>query len=425
MAAAYTKRERAMDVLWQRSHTLTEGLVTEEGARLRVLYPGTANHRAGPDFRGAVIATESGERILGDVELHISAPDWYSHGHQDDAGYNGVVLHVVLWPKGSTASRQRSGISTPIASIAGVSDTLKHAREQPPEGPVSGLESMDRDALAETLGRAGDERFRARSRGFEMELDSGNPDQVLYRALMESLGYASNRRPFLELAGRVPFASLVPLRGEPASTRAVAARAVLTAASGLLGCVRPAAEAKELRRLDAAYRRTCRSKSGAGRPYPQPHRRRPIALEQWALFRVRPSNHPVRRIAGAAVLVDRFLEAGPVRSLESGVRSGSPRSLAKRLEAPGSIGSGRSSDMVVNVVLPFFSAYAGLQRAGGLEERCSQLYRTCPKLADNESTREMKRILGPAAVKAAVTGAREQQGLIQLHREMTARPVSL
>ena len=97
MAAAYTKRERAMDVLWQRSHTLAEGLVTEEGARLRVLYPGTANHRAGPDFRGAVIATESGERILGDVELHISAPDWYSHGHQDDAGYNGVVLHVVLW----------------------------------------------------------------------------------------------------------------------------------------------------------------------------------------------------------------------------------------------------------------------------------------------------------------------------------------
>ena len=132
MAAAHTKRERAMDVLWQRSHTLTEGLVTEEGARLRVLYPGTANHWAGPDFRGAVIATESGERILGDVELHISAPDWYSHGHQDDAGYNGVVLHVVLWPKGSTASRQRSGISTPIASIAGVSDTLKHAREQPP-----------------------------------------------------------------------------------------------------------------------------------------------------------------------------------------------------------------------------------------------------------------------------------------------------
>ena len=80
--------------------------------------------------------------------------------------------------------------------------------------------------------------------------------------------------------------------------------------------------------------------------------------------------------------------------------------------------------MVVNVVLPFFSAYAGLQRAGGLEERCSQLYRACPKLADNESTREMMRLLGTDAVKAAVAGAREQQGLVQLHREMTTRPAS-
>ena len=403
-----------MGVLWGRAHTLSDGLVTEDGRRLRVLYPGTPNRRAGPDFRGAVLADEAGERIVGDVELHLSAPDWYSHGHHRDPGYNGVVLHVVLWPRGRRSTGQRSGVRAPIASIAGLSDALEQAPERPPEGLPPGLDAMDRESLAEALGRAGDKKFRARSRGFRMEMDADDPDEVLYRALMESLGYASNRGPFLELARRVPFASLVPLRCEPPSTRASAARAVLTAASGLLDYVRPEAEARALRRLDAAFRRGC----PAGEPSGS-RRVRPMARERWALFRVRPSNHPVRRMAGAAVLVERFLESGPARSLEAAVLDGSARSLAGRLTAPGSIGAGRAADMVVNVVLPFFDAYGEMRGDQGLSDRCSRLYGGHPKLSDNESTREMARLLGREAVRAAVSGAREQQGLVHLHRGLS------
>ncbi|MCH9011204.1 MAG: DUF2851 family protein, partial [Chloroflexi bacterium] len=119
--------ERALEVLWQRAHTLAEGLVTEEGRRIRVLYPGRVNRRAGPDFRDAVIATESGERIVGDVELHLSAPEWYAHRHDIDPNYNGVVLHVVLWPKGEKVSRQRSRMEVPVASVAGVAHGVEGA----------------------------------------------------------------------------------------------------------------------------------------------------------------------------------------------------------------------------------------------------------------------------------------------------------
>ena len=88
--------ERALSTLWRRSPSLSEGLTTQDGRRLRVLYAGRSNPREGPDFLDARLAAESGEVITGDVELHVRAPDWYSHGHHLDPNYNGVVLHVVL-----------------------------------------------------------------------------------------------------------------------------------------------------------------------------------------------------------------------------------------------------------------------------------------------------------------------------------------
>ena len=101
--------ERALAVLWQKAHTLPDGLMTEDGKRFRVIYPGRVNSRAGPDFHDAIIATEDGDQITGDVELHLNAPDWHSHHHDTDPNYNGVILHVVLRPKHRMTSRQQSG----------------------------------------------------------------------------------------------------------------------------------------------------------------------------------------------------------------------------------------------------------------------------------------------------------------------------
>ena len=51
--------EKALAVLWQRAHALPEGLVTQDGRRLKVIYPGRPNHRAGPDFHDAIIADDA------------------------------------------------------------------------------------------------------------------------------------------------------------------------------------------------------------------------------------------------------------------------------------------------------------------------------------------------------------------------------
>ena len=117
-------------------------------------------------------------------------------------------------------------------------------------------------------------------------------------------------------------------------------------------------------------------------------------------------------------MADRFIDSGPAQGLESDVRNLSPGRLTKSLVVPKAIGAGRAADMVVNVLLPFFGAYAGFRGSWQLYERCTELYRAYPRLADNEVTREMRRLLGDEAVATAIAGAREQQGLMHVYRRI-------
>ena len=72
---------------------------TRSGRRLAVRFAGRWNRGAGPDFRDAVIELD-GEPRVGDVEVHLYREDWWRHGHDADAGYDRVVLHVVLFGGG-------------------------------------------------------------------------------------------------------------------------------------------------------------------------------------------------------------------------------------------------------------------------------------------------------------------------------------
>lgn len=394
--------ERALAVLWQKAHALPDGLMTEDGKRFHVVYPGRANSRAGPDFHDAIIATEDGNQITGDVELHLNAPDWHSHHHDTDPNYNGVILHVVLRPKHRTTSRQQSGIDAPVASLASHVPHLERM-EITPGYSLPHLQAMDEQSLWHLLDRAGEKRFLARSRGFTLELEGNDADQVLYRAIMEALGYASNRRSFRELAERVPISSLTRLRGEPAATRLLAFKAALIGASGLLSLVRPVEEARELRRLCKRLPRT-----------------RGMSPKQWKMFRVRPTNHPLVRLLGAAHLMERFIQTGLVRGMARDIEEGNAKSLSNRLTIRPFIGQSRARDMAVNVVLPFMHAYGGISRSPALPERCFELYDAFPKLSDNEITREMARLLSSDATPISVTGARRQQGLIHLYKSLAA-----
>ena len=389
--------ERALAVLWSRSHSLAEGLLTEEGRRLRVVYPGRPSSRAGPDFVDAVIETEDGRTVKGDVEIHLNAPDWYAHRHHSDPNYNGVVLHVVPRSKGGVSTRQESGSRAPVASIAGVVPLLEQQEAPGPLVPPAVTHTDDR-AIGRELDRAGDERFLAKSKGFALELGEGDADQTLYSALMDAAGYSSNRKPFRELAKRVPLSLLCSLQREPPTTRLLSIEAMLIGGAGLISYLRSPEEEALVRALLRHLPRT-----------------RPIPTAEWNLFRVRPANHPVVRIMGMARLVDRYVENGLLRGLVAEVMVSSARHLLNRMTLRPFIGKGRAGDMIINVVPPLLHAYGGVSRSGELRRTCADLYCSFPKLAENEITREMRRLLPQAEVAGVVTNARRQQGLMRLY----------
>ncbi len=385
--------EEAVAELWQNADRLASGLVTQDGRRLKVLYPGRRNGSAGPDFRDCVLSTESGDIVVGDVEVHVTERGWSAHGHHVDSNYNGVVLHVVLAPSSSgTTTTLESRAEAPVAAIGVPSrqEGSEAERISQSDGNVSP------STIHKKLDRAGDDRFRSKADGYAMEIEAVDAEEVLYAGIMEALGYSANRRPFAALAARVPMAGLRALRDEPPGTRLLAIRAMLLSAAGLMGSVGPE-DAERFRGVLASLPKVNRID------------------EPWKTSRVRPVNHPVRRIEGAAVLVERALDEGLMPALAGAARRGTHRQVIDRLTAAPYIGEGRARDIAVNIVLPFLYAWGGLTRDRELRSAGLETFRRMPGLAENEITREMKRLL-PSEVDTR--GARRQQGLIHLYKHM-------
>ena len=401
-APHWKNSESALADLWQRAAGLPAPLVSQDGRRFRVIYPGRRSSRAGPDFRDAILRGGDGRRVVGDVELHLRAPDWYSHNHHTDPNYNGVVLHVVLRPKQGTDTRSRAGGSIPVVGLEAQAGPLESAGDAPPALLPRVGEATNPQELAEVLAAAGDERFLQRSAAFGLQLETGDPDQVIYTALMEALGYSANRRPFRTLAALSPYARLAALRSEPASSRLLALEAALVGASGLLPRVEPSGRRELMKRTRALARVA-----------------RPMSAGDWTHFRVRPTNHPVRRILGAACILERYLDSGLARGLQADADGGDTALLARRLAAPPFVGQSRARDIVVNVALPFLHAFAGAARDRERRAACLRMYAAHPKLSENEITREAMRML-PDWGGRAVRGARRQQGLMQLYERMTS-----
>ena len=397
--AAYS--ESALSALWSRAHTLADALITEGGKRMRVIYPGRPSARAGPDFRDAVLLQEDGSALTGDVELHTTAPGWYTHGHHSDPNYNGVVLHVVFSPKGQHSTSQQSGAQAPVVALEAVAHNLDTNTDSTPT--LSSLEALRHSTdIASALDAAGDARFLAKSHGFTLEIEEFGSEQTLYAGIMESLGYASNREPFRILAQHVLYETLAILRNEPPTTRLLALKAMLLGASGLMHLVEETEDRTQLRRLRKRLPQT-----------------RSLSKGDWHLFRVRPANHPVRRIIGASKLIDDCLDTGLAKDFACELLQGGNRSLTARLERPPHIGRSRARDMLVNVALPFLHAHARSSGAGALANAALEAYASAPKLQENEITREMRRLCD--IDRSVKLSARRQQGLIHLYKALVQR----
>ena len=443
--------ERLLVKLWIERATREKSFRAGDGRRFRVIYPGRIGTTAGPDLRGVVLEEEGVGLVRGDVEVHVQRGDWAAHGHGRDPRYNGVVLHVVAG-EDTGFTTLHNGARVPLVSMEPLLRKGGSAGRDPDLWPLLGTHGYvpPRSAveMAVLLDAAGGSRFLGKCRGFRALLEEEGPDQVLYASLMDALGYSQNREPFRELARRATYGLLArAVLERPPWERSAIIEGILLTTAGFMPS-------------EGTSPRRGRFAAASGRL---------MGLDRWHLFRVRPQNHPRRRIQGFARVLDVYLPppvdgrlpwagkglvagmvalvSAPTDLIQKGGRSraleaalsvdGAPlpeRAVPYPGGAAAAIGRARARDMAVNCVLPFVHALTQREGDDRLARLCLRVYWEFPSLQENELTREMRRQLlhpggrsgrpGAGNWSKLVCSARRQQGLLHLHHLMTSPRVA-
>lgn len=398
---------------WAAVRALRDPLTTQEGEQLRVVSPGVRNGGPGPDFLRAVLRSERGRLVRGDVELHRASSAWRLHGHGRDPGYDRVVLHVVGRDDEGLPTQLSNGARVPVLVLSG--PVLEQGRESSLSCCPKGGAMKAGAGVAGVLETQGWLRFQARVRRWARLLDRGQSDQLLYQAVMEGLGYQQNRTPFLRLALALPWEALqgalasCPLESTGPALLLGSAGYLEPALGGPLPLLRESTEAVRARW--------------------QAFGRRPLlGIGDWRTAGVRPGAQPWVRLAGAGVLLARWGRRGPLAFLTElplgkGVgdlrRAFSVPAAEAGLSLPGSlIGAGRADVLALNVALPFLGAW--WQRAGDTRRwlAVADLYRSYPAL---EADNVIRRMTGALGLQGQRLRGCQQQGLHHLYRRYCLR----
>ncbi len=419
--------EREIAKVWQQQWLPREGLVTESGAPLSVIYPGRVNDDRGADFRDAVIVTPSG-LMKGDVEIHNKSSDWRAHQHHRDACYNRVILHVVRQHDAKMVTSLQNGQVVPVLVLGkylqippSQAGDLGYAPNKVPCYKTA--QYRDTDTIGRFLERAGEERFGAKAAQFQADFSRNEPGQALYRGIMGALGYAKNKVPFQELADRLPLRILESLMDTSLSAEECLAQeqARLLGMAGLLPSQHPdkCAEVILERPWLAGLEERWSASDGAA----------VMSAKEWRFCKVRPHNSPVRRLLAMASILVRFRMKGLFAWLidlvkEAPLHQGN-RVLAEALQVefgrPAGhtvtlLGTARAADISVNVLLPFTFTWGQASNQPELSMKASELYRRYPRLATNSIEKHMQAQLGLNG--SQVNSARRQQGLIHIYQRL-------
>ena len=406
--------ERQLSDIWRRQ-SFQGTLLTENGEKLEIVYPGRINDNRGGDFCDAVIAF-SDRTLMGDVELHVRSGDWRSHGHHLDPSYNKVILHVVHACNAGATTVLENGGHVPVLALK---KYLRKTRQPGKDGKASGrpcsrvLARLGKMTVSAALEQAGDERFVKKDATFSEQLKETEPGQVLYQGVMTALGYSKNKLPFLKLSQHLPLAGLQALgpRGGSDAEFQSEVETFLLEAAGL-----------NFEYADGHHHRHQRIERIAVVP---------MVVSEWELLRARPQNNPRSRLMAMSHLLTRYRKQGLLRGLMSVVEEAPLERLSAHFEAAlmvasdarsgecGSLpersllGQERAADIVVNVLLPFASAFGRAFGPPELSRKAVFSYCGWPRLGTNCLERHMTAQTG--LTRETLNSARRQQGLIEIY----------
>jgi len=410
-------------------------LTTDDGRTVEIIQPGFWNHGAGPDFTRAVVrftevavdrrATVSpNDLTIGNVEVHLRPGDWNAHGHHADPAYDDTILHVVWEAKGdkaffaATASFRRvpqivlrSQLVAPWPELQPLCASLLH-HPLPASAPGRCsplLGHLPAAQVVAILRAAGQFRLQQKARRWYWRRRLTNPEQALYEALAEALGFHANQIPMRLVAQRLPWKKL---RGLDPAAR-------LAHLFGLAGFL-PNESVARLRTEPRAWLRELWEiwwKARGALDYAL------LPKSQWRLAGLRPLNRPERRLAALAQIVPRLPDLLAALKRHDAERFGQIL-LANRdpfwekhatltgepMRAPCRlIGAERIEDILINVFWPMVSLDEPEAAQLGLREM---------RAASNSAARvASQRMLLSALTPKQAREALVQQGLLQIFRD--------
>lgn len=374
--------EAELSIIWAEQRYPAGALATPAGQAVEVVFPGRKGGAAGPDFRDAVLRIE-GEERRGDVELHVRASYFRSHGHHLDPAYDALALHVVYLADDGADTTLHGGGSTPVAAFAPWveqrSADLQRWLLGPPLWQEPCCDAVARhgpDAVREVLASAGRERLAARSQRLLDDAVQIGAGEALWRALFDVLGQGGDREGFRRLSRVLTLTLAQTIRRD---------RGAGLLEGSLLYVAGLAARPEGLETL-----------------LPQPLR---PALQGGT---GRPANRPQRRLAAVAHLLERADNDLSSYVTNSVMAAKDAAALVAAWQIPSLLGPEKASELVLNVVLPL------AERAPALAAKASELKRQLPAQRAYGKTEFLEQHLRRPDGKRLVRTALEQQGLLAL-----------
>jgi len=407
--------EKFLYHIWDEGH-LSPELMTVSGKKLKIIYHGQYNTGRGPDFKNAIIEI-GGEQLRGDVEIHLKTRDWQAHHHHEDQYYNRVILHVVLEHKASyTHTIREDGV---LVEILMLQDKLSEditkllvAHETPHRRSVycDLLSALPDDNLKSILHQAGMRRFKGKIARFNSALSMSSFDQLFYEGIFEALGYHNNKLNTLQLAQTLSLDILQEFKAEGMSKAELAA--IYVCASGMLKAKTTIIDEALQHKLWQLYES-------------QTYYARKIAID-WQFFRIRPQNHPLKRILYISDLIWENLDKGLLHHfiINTSPYADDPARHYKAFNAlwqnseifegnAQSIGMGVRDNIYLNILLPVLDLY--YQKMAMDTRPIELLYRDFPGLQANHITRFMSGYMNENQGKLVNTKAIYQQGLLDIY----------
>lgn len=349
--------EIILHYIWQQGFARQYPQYTTDGRKVEIIAVGKHNLDAGPDFSDVRLKVYNRDEtqaveIVGNVEIHVTGSDWYTHKHHLNPAYDNIIMHVVrkadkqvfntqgeaLDQMELNLPEQRDWVAEWLSQARGMDEALM---THPCGGQLLQAPSLLTADWKHTMLMR---RLLCKKDSIERLLLISHNDwrQAFYISLAHYFGFHTNGVPFEKLAKETPLAVLNKHRSSLFQLEAI-----LLGQSGLLQ-----ENNTEHRKLLQEYA-FMQHKFGL----------QPMAPSLWKKGHMRPQNAPETRIRQFAQL---FYNSEFLFSKIIDIND--PDTLRDLF---GSTGMGRDSIdiLLINVVVPFKYAYGKEKEALTLIEQ--------------------------------------------------------